>query len=74
MTSRAALRPRRARHFRAARVRLECGCTADLSTGRYRVGKAIEAMTFGHYVRVGVWCTKHGGLCQPTETIGVVRQ
>lgn len=63
----------RKRYFRVVRVELECGCAADLNTGRYRVGRDVAAMTAMTAARRGVWCLKCNAQCQPMKTLGVFR-
>lgn len=65
---------KRKRYFRVVRVKLECGCTADLNTGRYRVGKDTTHVIVGNAARRGVWCFTHSGMCQPTEVVGIFRE
>lgn len=64
----------RKRFDRVLRVRLECGCVAELQTGRYRVSKDLAAILYGNAVRRGVWCFKHAGKCHPTACVGVFRE
>jgi hypothetical protein len=59
------------RVFRVVRVKLECGCAADLNTSRWRVSKSLAATIVADAVRKSVWCLKCGGQCQPTEFLGV---
>jgi len=63
----------RQRFDRVVRVRLECGCIGEVSTGRYRVSKDLAAIIFGGAVRRGLWCFVHHGKCLPTECLGVFR-
>jgi hypothetical protein len=62
----------RTKNFRVIRVRLECGCSSDLFTGRYRVSKALVGILAQDAVRRGVWCAKCKARCLPTELVGVV--
>lgn len=57
--------------FRCIGVKLECGCVAYLSTGRYRVSRALAAILYGTALRRGVWCVKHKATCQPVKALGV---
>lgn len=64
----------RQRFNRVLRVRLECGCVAELQTGRYRVSKDLEAILYGSAVSKGVWCLKCVGNRHPVACIGVFRE
>lgn len=65
---------KRRRFDRVLRVQLECGCVAELQTGRHRVSKDLAAILYGSAVRRGVWCFKHAGKCLPTACVGVFRE
>jgi len=64
---------KRARHFRAVRIKLECGHLYDANTGRYRVSEALASCIFGDYIRKGCWCFTCNACCQPVKILGVVR-
>lgn len=63
----------RARHFRAVRVRLECGHEKDLNTSRYRVSADLASLVVMDAVRSGVWCSECAATCMPVASLGVVR-
>jgi hypothetical protein len=58
---------------RAVALKLECGCIVEEDCSRYRVSKDLASIIYGNCLRHGMFCSKHRGLCQPIEFIGVVR-
>ena len=61
------------RHFRAVRVKLECGHEEEIATSFYRLSKPCVSIIYGQAIRGGVWCFKCGALCQPVELLGTCR-